>query len=230
MAKRMCAYLLAALLLSACATQQKRDPLSFDKAPLFGMIYDEENQPCAGARLFVDGGEGKGETGLVTDIRGRFVLPDLTRGVHDVVAKKEGYEELSTKIAFLNRTDALFLRMVSFGQLLTNAEKAIEARKWEQAQELLGRAGKLDSGDSVLLYLQAVMAYRTADYPAAVGYLNNILDEGIHEPSVYLFIADIYEKKLSDSGKAIENLQAYLGEHADPNAEKRLAALKALEK
>jgi tetratricopeptide (TPR) repeat protein len=230
MPKSLLAALCAALLLASCATPQKKNPLSFDKAPLFGMIYDEDNQPCAGARLIIDGVEGKGETGLVTDIRGRFVLPDLPPGEHHLVARKEGYEELSAKIVFLNSTDALFLRMVSFGQLLTNAEKALEERKWEQAGDFLARAGKLDPGDSVFLCLQAVKAYRTGCYPEAVGFLNGILESGIHEPSVYLFLADIYEKKLCDQEKAIENLQLYLGKRADSDVEQRLAELKATEK
>src|SRR5690348_15121099 len=65
-----------AMLLAACATQKVEDPL-FDKAPLFGMIYDADNQPCDGVQLTVDG-----VPGPLTDIRGRFMIPDLTRGPH----------------------------------------------------------------------------------------------------------------------------------------------------
>src|SRR5208337_2321359 len=129
-----------------------------------------------------------------------------SRGEHLLVARKQGYEELSLKVTILNRTDVLFLRMISFNQLLAKAEKSIEDRKWDLARELLERAGKLDSGDSVLLYLQAVRTYETADYLDAVEYLNAILDKGIVEPSVYLFLADIYEKKLNEQAKAVENL------------------------
>lgn len=226
MKKRAPALLLAFLLLVSCASE-KNQVGSYEKAPLFGMIYDEDNQPCPGVRLALDGAVVTGDQGPVTDIRGRFVLPELARGSHQLVARKDGYEELSVKITFLNRTDVLFLRMISFGQLLTNAEKSLEERKWEEAQAFLLRAGKLDSGNSLLLFLRAVNAYRTAEYGEAVECLNGILGKGIREPSVYLFLADIYEKKLNDQGKAIENLQTFLDRRADADVQKRLADLKA---
>lgn len=226
MQKRGPSLLLAALLLVSCASE-KNQVGSYEKAPLFGMIYDEDNQPCAGVRLTLDGAAVMGDTGPVTDIRGRFVLPELARGQHLLVARKDGYEELSVKITFLTRTDVLFLRMISLGQLLTNAEKALEERKWEEAQAFLTRAGKLDSGNSSLLFLQAVKAYRTAKYEEAVELLNGILGKGIREPSVYLFLADIYERKLNDQRKAIVSLQACLDRRADADVQKRLADLKA---
>jgi len=216
-----------ALVFVSCASQNVTDPNVFVRAPLFGMIYDEENQPCPGVRLTVDGKEGAAAgTEATSDIRGRFVIPDLTRGAHMVSAKKEGFEEVSVRTLFLNKTDVLFLHMVSFGQLLTNAEKALEERKWGQADEFLARAGKLDSGDSVLLYLKAVKAYKTGKSVEAVGFLNNVLDKGVKEPAVYLFLADIYERNLADPQKAIQNLEQYLALRADEQAQKRLDGLK----
>jgi len=220
------ALLLGSLLLAGCATGGS-DARAFEKAPLFGMMYDEENQPCAGVKLAVDGAMNQKDTGLVTDIRGRFLLPDLARGEHVLVATKEGYEPLRLKIVFLNRTDVLFLRMVSVGQLLAKAEKSLEERKWDEAESLLARAEKLDAGDSALCFLRAVKAYRTGEFTAAVDLLNGILDKGVKEPSIYLFLADIYQENLDDPRKAIEYLDAYLSRRADSDAEKRLAALKA---
>jgi tetratricopeptide (TPR) repeat protein len=220
------ALLLGSLLLAGCATGGS-DARAFEKAPLFGMMYDEENQPCAGVKLAVDGAVNEKDTGLVTDIRGRFLLPDLTRGEHVLVATKEGYELLRLKIVFLNRSDVLFLRMVSLGQLLAKAEKSLEERKWDEAESLLARAEKLDAGDSVLCFLRAVKAYRTGEFAAAVDLLNGILDKGAKEPSLYLFLADIYQENLDDPRKAIEYLDAYLSRRPDSDAEKRVAALKA---
>jgi hypothetical protein len=110
--------LLSVPMLLGCASEDKNNGREFEKAPLFGMMYDEENQPCAGVRLTVDGARSENDTGLVTDIRGRFMLPALTRGEHVLGARRPGYEDLSVTIVFLNRTDVLFLRMTSFGQLL----------------------------------------------------------------------------------------------------------------
>ena len=219
-------FLLSGLLMAGCASEGKNDARTFEKAPLFGMMYDEENQPCAGVKVSVDGAANDNDTGLVTDIRGRFMLPALSRGEHSLVAFKEGFERLTVKILFLNRTDVLFLRMVSFGQLLAKAEKALEERKWDEAELSLARAEKLDAGDSVLRFLRAVKAYRTEKYEDAVDLLNGILKKGINEPSIYLFLADIYQKNLGDQQKAIDSLEAFLARKADSDVEKKLAALK----
>jgi hypothetical protein len=224
MRKTALALLMSAFLVASCASGNKG---AYEKAPLFGMIYDEDNQACPGVILALDGAVSSLESGTVSDIRGRFVLPDVTRGEHVLVARKDGYEELSLKVTILNRTDVLSLKMISFGQLLGLAEKALEERKWEQAHAYLGRAAKLDPADSVLSYLKAVQAYSTASYQEAADLLNGILEKGTGEPSVYLFLADIYERKLADREKAIENLQAYLRRRADSDAEKRLVELKA---
>ncbi|MGA2478384.1 MAG: tetratricopeptide repeat protein [Spirochaetia bacterium] len=218
--------LLSASVLLGCASVSRNNGREFEKAPLFGMMYDEENQPCVGVKLTVDGVRSENDTGLVTDIRGRFMLPALSRGEHVLGATKPGYEDLSVKIVFLNRTDVLFLRMTSFGQLLAKAEKALEEKKWNEAEALLARAEKLDAGDSVLRFLLAVRAYKTERYSEAVDILNSILAKGVKEPSLYLFLADIYQKDLGDQAKAIANLEAYLTRKANSDVEKRLAELK----
>lgn len=226
MQKAAVALVLLAMTLISCASQNYTDPNVFNKASLFGMIYDEDNQPCPGVTLSVDGNNSDQKTGLLSDIRGRFVIPDLGRGEHVVVARKEGFEELSVKVLFLNKTDVLFLRMVSFGQLLTSAERALEERKWASADAFLSRAEKLDPGDGVLLYLRAVRAYKTGMWQEAVSFLNEALDKGIKEPAVYLFLADLYERKLAEPQKAIESLEEYLARRADEEAQKRLDGLK----
>jgi tetratricopeptide (TPR) repeat protein len=215
------ALLAAVLILAACASQKKDDVLFFDKASLMGMIYDEDSQPCAGAQLLVDG-----KSGPITDIRGRFLLPDLARGEHTIAVKKDGYEELSARVVFLNRTDVLYLHVTSFGQLLARAETSLDDRKWDDAAEFLARAEKLKKDDSVLLYLQAILSYRTGKHAEAVSYLTRILDQGIAEPYVYLFLADVYEKGLGEPDKAVTSLEIYLTKRADADVEKRLAALK----
>jgi hypothetical protein len=212
----------AALLAVSCASQKNVDQQTFDKAPLFGMVYDEDNQPCSGVYLTVDS-----QPGPVTDIRGRFVVSDLARGDHRIVANKAGYEALSASVTFLNRTDVLHLTIVSFSQLLGMAEKSLSDLKWEDARGFLKRAEALDPGDAVLHYLYAVVAYRTGDYPGAVIFLKAILDGPTPpSPAVYLFLADLYQDKLSDAPNAIASLASYLKLRADPDVEKRLAALK----
>ena len=212
----------ALLLAASCATQKEADPLSFDKAPLLGMIYDADNQPCAGVQLAVDGTDGP-----MSDIRGRFVVPDLSRGRHAVEARKSGFESLSVPVAFLNKTDVLHLQMTSFDQLLAMAQTALADKRWSDGEEYLRRAEKLNPTDAILRYLFAVHAYRTGAFPTAVDYLNLIVESDGQKPAVLLLLADIYEKNLPDPRKAVANLEAYLKLRDDPEVQKRLEALNA---
>jgi len=211
----------AALLLVTCATQGKRGEISFPPAPLYGMVYDADNQPCAGVQLGVDGAAGP-----QTDIRGRFIIPELSRGGHTIIANKSGYETLLISISFLNRTDVLHLHMTSFGQLLAMAEKSLGEQRWADAEGFLGRAEKLNPEDAVLRYLLAINAYKTGAFSRAAGYLAAILASGNAAPSVYLFLADICEINLGDRGKAVSHLESYLKLRPDPAVEKRLEELK----
>jgi tetratricopeptide (TPR) repeat protein len=213
----------AALLAVSCATQKNVDQQTFDKAPLFGMIYDEDNQPCVGVQIAVDGQPG----GPMTDIRGRFVVPDLARGDHKLVASKTSYESLSTNVSFMTRTDVLHLTMVSFTQLLDRAQQSLSDLKWQDARTYLKRAQALDPEDAVLRYLYAIVSYRTGDYASAVQFLSAILDGPTPpSPAVYLFLADLHQNKLNDAPSAIADMESYLKLRADPDVEKRLAALK----
>lgn len=213
--------LLVALCAASCATQAEKEPLAFDRASLFGMIYDTDNQPCAGVALEVDG-----KAASSTDIRGRFVLPDLAMGEHRLDARKEGYEGLSVAFHFLNRTDVLYLRMFSLAGLLQMAEDELDQRRWSDAAALLGRARDLDDADPVLGYLLALLAYRTDRFQDAVGHLDGLVSGGCREPHVYLLLADLYEHHLDDPERAAANLASYLDLRADPEVRKRLEGLR----
>lgn len=225
--KAFCIPAMACLLflVTSCVSQKARDLLAFEAAPLFGMIYDSGNQPCAGVHIEIDG-----QSGPLTDIRGRFVIPDLARGEHIVVARMAGYEDLVANISFVSRADVLHLQMTSFNQLLEMAQAALGEMRWADAEGFLKRAEKLDATDAVLRYLLAVHAFKTGRYSSAVTYLKAINDAGQSEAAVLLFLADIYEKYLDDIPEATSNLEAYLRLRDDPEIRRRLENLKARQK
>jgi tetratricopeptide (TPR) repeat protein len=200
--------LLATLLAVSCASERARDGLAFDTAPLFGMVYDGENQPCAGVRLMVDGKEGP-----LSDLRGRFVVPDLARGEHR-----------------FDRTDVLHVSMTSFEQLLGMAQDALRDNRLGEAEAVLERAERLDPEDAVLRYLFAVHAWRAGRYADAVRHLDRIEGGRGRQPAVLLLLADLYERHLGDAEKAIENLEAYLLIRDDPDVRQRLEALRQRER
>jgi len=213
--------LLAALLGFSCASAKGSDGTAFDTAALFGMVYDGENQPCAGVRLTVDGREGP-----VSDLRGRFVVPDLARGEHRLVARKDGYEDLAVEFPFLDRTDVLHLSITSFDQLLGMAQDALRDGRLGEAEAALARAERLDPADPVLRYLFALHAWKAGRYAEAVSHLDRIAGDGGRQPAVLLLLADLYERHLGDPAKAIENLEAYLRLRDDPEVRQRLEALR----
>jgi hypothetical protein len=211
---------LCALFFVSCASQQKKSDLAFDSASLFGMIYDEGNQPCPGVQLFVDE-----RPGPSTDIRGRFVIPELSRGDHAISCRRQGYEELRVTVAFLNRTDVLHLKMTSFEQLLSKAEEALREMKWGDAAAFLRRAEALDGEDDVLQYLCAIHDLKTRAPRDAEGHLEKIISRGHPEPHIFLLLADIHQYSLGDPLRAANCLEDYLRLRGDPEVERRLQEL-----
>lgn len=210
------------LALFGCVSQQTKDPRGFDAAPLFGMIYGYDNQPVSGVQISVDG-----KPGPQSDLMGRFVFPELERGVHSVVAAKAGYETLSVTVQFLNQTQVLYLQVYSQTQLIDLAETSIRAREWAKARELLGRAKSIDPKDAAYRYVEAILDFKRGRTDDALRTLQELLDDGVTEPSVYLFLSDIYQYRLNNLEKAATLLKAYLDRKGDPDVEQRLRSIEA---
>ena len=220
---KACLYMLfivSPMLFYSCATKRVENPYEFSAAPVLGMVYDRENKPCGGAAIFIDGVESAS-----TDINGRFVVASLSRGKHTVLAKKHGYEELIFTFEFLNRSQVLYIRVFSLAQLLSEAERAIAERSWEEAERFIERAERIEKDDPVGLYLKAVLFRERGRFDDAVSALGRIIDLGFKEPYVYLALADIFQYDLNDMQKAAEALEKYLDMKEDSDIRDRLEDL-----
>ena len=207
------------LLLFSCAT--KKDTIKeFETAPLFGMVYDYDNKPCSDAKVLIDGKEGP-----FTDINGRFVVQSLSRGKHSIIIKKEQYEDALVSFNFLNKSQVLYVRMISFDQLLKETEKAIAIGKWKEVESLFERAEKIKKDDPVAEYLKAIYFKEKGEIEKAEDILLEIIGKGHKLPYVYLSLADIYQYYLDDPTKAAENLEQYLKLEANHEVQKRLDLL-----
>jgi tetratricopeptide (TPR) repeat protein len=216
------ALLVLALVLStsSCISYREKRLREFTSSPLIGMVYDGEQKPCAGVLITVDG-----QAGPRTDVNGRFVIDALERGDHLLRAEKEGFETLESPLSFVDRTQVLYLRLISLGQLLREAEEALGRGKLQQADKLLARALALSPEDPVGLYLRAVYLLKLQDTAQAVGLLQRILARGERLPAVLLSLADIYQYRLEDPQQAMSYLREYLRTEDDPDIRARLTAL-----
>jgi hypothetical protein len=215
-----CAVCAACVGLSACLSASSSDIQGFDKAPLFGMVYDERNEPCAGARLEIDGSPGP-----TTDLSGRFTVRELGRGPHRVVVAKAGFERLEVGFDFYDKNQVLYLKVVSMEELLNRIEAALADRKLAEAESLVTRAEAVSPGQTDVRYLKAVLLLRSGDPQRAAQLLEQMAADGGRAPAVYLTLADIYELALGDREKAKASLSAYLRLQEDSAARARLDAL-----
>jgi len=210
-----------ALSFSSCLSKDRSASMGFADAPLFGMVYDVDNQPCSDALIFIDN-----EEGPQTDINGRFVIGYLPGGEHKVQVKKDGYEELIANFKFSNKNQVLYLRVISFNQLLRKTEYALEKKRLKETGELIQRVEAIDADHPVAMYLKAVYLMECRKPEEAVIILNKILAKGYEEPVVYITLADIYQYRIDDAGKAVFYLEESLKIQRNHKTGKRLEALK----
>ena len=209
------------LFLFSCASTKKETSSDFTSAPLFGMVYDHDNHPCADAQIIIDE-----EKGPITDINGRFVIQSLSRGKHDINVTKENYEDISLKFDFLNKSQILYIRMISFDQLLKEIEKAIENKKWKEGATLFERAERIKEQDPVAEYLKAIYFKEKGEINRAEDILLFIIDKGHKLPHVYLSLGDLYQYYMNDPGKALQYLTEYLKLESNHEVEKRYNRLR----
>jgi len=221
-AAALCLALTVSAGLGACSSLDRQRREGPSDAPLEGMIYDRENRPVAGAEVFLDG-----QLLARSDINGRFCLGEPRFGAHRVEVAKKGYEGASFALDYRDATQVVYAKLVSAAQLVAAARTAAQFRRWSESLALLDRAEALGEPDPAARYLRALVLFRRGDSEAAKDLLEAILADGFDEPYVHLFLADICQYRLEDARQAATHLERYLAERGDPDAEKRLEALKS---
>jgi hypothetical protein len=196
----------------------------FDKSTLYGMLYDYDNKPCFGAEIYVD----ESEEAVQTDISGRFILVDLKKGTHQITVKLDNYEELSISYDYIDKTHILYLKIISFNQLLRFAEESLEGKKYYETDDYLTRAEAIQTDNPVAVYLRALYFIETNKIDEAVNLLQKSVSAGNNQPVFYLTLADIYQYRLNDIPSAISQLEKYLKRVDDPEVMQRLEQLSSM--
>jgi len=184
----------AFLLMGGCSSLRVDDDLDFDEAPLIGMIYDQDNQPVAGAVIDIEIGTGEkssvaavnGSSGADesankgriqqerSSVNGRFITNNLPPGIHTARVYAEGYEPNTVRFEFYSREQVLYIKLGSLDNLLEMAEDAAEKEDYAAASAYLDRAEKIDDDDPVYRYLRAVIAYKVGRKQECIRWLESL--------------------------------------------------------
>jgi len=218
--RKILIVVLPVILICSCVT----GPSSTDKflfAPLNGKIFDYDNLPCSGVLVTVNK-----ITKVKSDINGRFVVPSLAKGKHKFVLKKDGYETLEFTFEFLNSNQILWLKMTSLDQLIRQIEHKFDENAWDEVENLIARANKIEQDNPVVLYLTAVLYIHNTWYENAIEVLEKVIEKDTEEPIIYLTLADIYQYNVDNPAKALEMLEKYVALQYNEKAYSRIANLR----
>jgi len=149
-------------------------------APLIGIVYTMNKKPCSGAEVAIyktadlTDTKTKPYVTVKTDISGRFLIPDVSKGKHKIAITKKGFEEGKIIFDFVDETQVFYIQMTSLETLLDDAEKSLEKRNMNEAEKLIERALAVDNRSIEALYLKAVYFSFTNNKEGIPGILKEI--------------------------------------------------------
>ncbi len=197
--KNVAALAASVLVLASCASSGNGEPVP---TGMYGMIYDRDGAPVMGAELIVDG-----NPAASSDSGGRFYLDALAIGEHALEARKRGFETYSGEFEFRSGSDVLYVKIVSAAWLLDEAEAAAARRDWNASIRATERVLAIAPDDPVAAFLLGVQALLapSAEHlaPRAVELLEKAAARGERESSLFLLLAELYEKRLGDGEGAL---------------------------
>lgn len=143
-------------------------PERFTRAPLWGMVYDHQGQPCRNVSIRC------GFRRSETDFNGRFVIQDLPRGKHRLILGGAGYESLAVDIRFTDRRQIFHAVLSRTGERITEAANLLVASEFERAERILFPDGIQPSKDPETLWLQTWLLWKTGRSDQAATFLDTL--------------------------------------------------------
>ncbi len=204
---RKCIYSLVfvVVLASSCRSVDNADLRQFTEAPLFGMVYDSESSPVAGALVVFDE-----EKSAETDINGRVLFSKVSRGNHSVIITKEGFEEVMLELDFSNRDQVLYSTLISLSNILNNLESSLHTGKITEAKSFMVRASKINPDDIRFRYLNVVYLMEVKKYSGAFDRIVLLRKEYPYDPYIIMTQAKILFYGLKEKKEALGLLQDFL--------------------
>lgn len=132
------------------------DSRGFTAAPLHGIVFDGSGAPLGWAEIRVDGAQM-----VQSDIDGRFIVPGVRRGRVRITAAKEGHERVTREAEFVSRTQVLYVRLHSVGDLVRAAADALSGERVSAAVAYANRALAVDGESASARYAAACAHLRS---------------------------------------------------------------------
>ncbi|MCF6335945.1 MAG: carboxypeptidase-like regulatory domain-containing protein [Spirochaetales bacterium] len=172
------------LLIAGCSSTPKEKK----GLRLFGMLYDDYNQPVGGAK--VQYGDNSFQ---YTDTSGRFIIPDAEAGSYNFIITKDLHEPLEALVELIEPDQVLYLKIVSLAFLKERTESSIEKHNYKEALTLLKRARLIAEDDPVLYFLESLVYYKLENWNKALEPLYFLVEQNQIFEEVFELIFLIYE-------------------------------------
>jgi len=186
------------------------------------MVYDSERKPVAACSVALEDG-----LPATTDVNGRFMFDSVPYGHHVLTFTKQTFEDYRLELDFSAKTQIVYARVISREGLLAAARASLVERSWAEAAGLLDRADKLGRREPLSSFLRATLAFRQKHYEEAARLLERLSTSDYRDPTILVFLADLYQYHLSAPDKAAQALRSALLIRDDSEIVARLEGLTA---
>lgn len=129
-----------------------------DALPLPGMVYNTSGQPIPDVIITLDD-----ESSFTTDLEGRFIIPDLALGSHQVAITCDGYIPESLEVEYQGMTQILYVKLLSIDEQYELILDMIETADSNMAEEALESVPESYKGDDRYLLISSMIAYHQGD-------------------------------------------------------------------
>jgi hypothetical protein len=122
------------------------------------MVYDSENAPVCGYRLSIDGGNA-----ISTDINGRFSVPNVAYGAHELTGTGAAHASFSERWDFSDNLQVFYLHIPSNARVYARVDERLTKGDLPEAVKLLGKIGDKETPTYRLYAAICAFLQATAD-------------------------------------------------------------------